>query len=74
MSQLALSVSFEYLCYGSTDIINNLIPSVRLSEASLYVYRRHILMYKDGPRAERVNPQRADVDYSRHSVFLLASL
>ena len=35
MSYLALSASFEYLCYESTANINNLILSVRGS--SLYV-------------------------------------
>ena len=42
----ALSDSFEYLCYVSTDIINMLTLSVR--GPSLYV------TYRDGPRTERV--------------------
>ena len=51
MSWLALYDSFEYLCYGSTAIGNILILSVRGS-SSYVVYRRQILTYKDGPRAE----------------------
>ena len=55
MSLLVLSVSFEYLCYGSTVIINILILSVwGPSLYCLCFYRRPILTYKDGPRAERV--------------------
>ena len=49
----ALSGSFEYLCYGSTAIINILILSVRGS--SLYVSIWRMLTYTDGPRTERVN-------------------
>ena len=29
MSQLALSASFEYLCYGSTSVINTFTLTVR---------------------------------------------
>ena len=47
---------FEYLCYGSTTVIKILITLVRGS--SLYV---RILMYKDCPCAERVNPQSAEI-------------
>ena len=54
MSQLALSVSLEYLCYGSTAIKNMQILSARGSSES-DVYRLQILTHKDGPRAERVN-------------------
>ena len=56
MSQLAVSASFEYLCYGSTAIKNILILSVRnrLYTSESHVYKRQILTYKDGPRAERV--------------------
>ena len=56
---LALSVSFEYICYGSTAIINILLFQCGdhfyrpTSESG--VYRRLILTYKDGPCAERVN-------------------
>ena len=46
MSYLALSASFEYLCYGSTAIINVLIRSV---------HGRQILTTKVDPRAVRVN-------------------
>ena len=50
MSYSALSASFEYLCYGSTTIINILINySGRID------FRCQILTYKDGPRAERFN-------------------
>ena len=55
MSSLALSDSFEYLCYGSTAIINLLILSVlgpHLSESD--VCRRQILTYNYIPRTERV--------------------
>ena len=61
MSWLALSASYEYLCYGSTSlwsmtIIIILILPVR--GASLYVRsRRQILTYKDGPRDERVKTE-----------------
>ena len=47
MSSLALPGSFEYLCHGSTAIINILILSVRQI--------LQILTYKYGPRAESVN-------------------
>ena len=47
---LALSASFEYLCYGSTAIIIFLILSVRGTD----VIRRQILTSKGGRRAERV--------------------
>ena len=50
MSYLALSASFEYLCYGSTAIRNILIllvlgSSVRVSSES-DVYRRQIVRIK----------------------------
>ena len=53
MSQLALSASFEYVCYGSTAII------ICFSYFGAGIdYVRHILTSKDGPRTERfrVNP------------------
>ena len=57
---LALSASFEYLCYGSLSTAN--INVFNSSNAGMVfytsesdVYRRHILTYKDGPCAERVN-------------------
>ena len=59
MSQLALSASFEYLCYGSTAIIDILILKYLIfytSESD--VYRRQILMYKYGSRIERVNQEK----------------
>ena len=49
MSSLALSDSFEYLCYGSTTIRNIFILTVW---GSTY---RQILMTKVYPRAVRVN-------------------
>ena len=52
MSYLALSASFEYLCYGSTAIINILILTAR---GSTFVCRRQILTTKVDPRAVRVN-------------------
>ena len=57
MAYLALSDSFEYLCGGSTAIINICILSVRgqLYTSESDVCRRQILTYKDGPRTERVN-------------------
>ena len=53
MSYSALSIFFEYLCYGIKHI---LILSVRGS-STFYTsdsdaYRRQIPTYKDGPRAE----------------------
>ena len=44
MCWLALSDSFEYLCYGSTVIIS-----------VVFQFGDHFGAYKDGPRAERVN-------------------
>ena len=55
MSLLALSASFEYLCCGSTAIINILILSVRDRRYS------QNLMYKDGPCAEMVNLKLATI-------------
>ena len=46
---LALSASFEYLCCGTTTIINILILSVRGR-----LYLRLNLASVDGPRAGRV--------------------
>ena len=45
---LGQSLSFEYICHGSTAIVNNLI----LSKSD--VHRRQISTYKYGPRPERV--------------------
>ena len=58
MSPLALSASFEYLCYWSTAI-NIFLFLVRVGHriytSESDVYRRLILTSKDGPRGERVN-------------------
>ena len=55
MAQLALSDSFEYLCYGFPAIRNILILTVRGSTLVLEsdVYRRQILTTKVYPRAVR---------------------
>ena len=50
MSWLALSDSFEYLCYGSTTIIN--ISTLIVQESD--VYKRQILTTKVDPRTVRV--------------------
>ena len=60
MSSVALSDTFEYLCYGPWAVGNILIISVRdvfiqQNLISTDVYIRQILTYKDGPRAERIN-------------------
>ena len=58
MSQLALSDLFEYLSYGYKTNGHILILSVwgpvRFHTSESDVYRRQILTYKDGPRAERI--------------------
>ena len=56
MSYLALSVSFDYLCYGSTVIVIFLASfsagvDFRSSESD--VYRRQILTSKVEPRTEK---------------------
>ena len=55
MCYLALSGSFEYLCYGSMAIINILLfqweDRLYMSESD--VYRRQLMTYKDVPRAGR---------------------
>ena len=51
MSQLAPSAWFEYVCYGSTAIIN----SITLSKQGPILDVR-ILMSKVNPSAERVKP------------------
>ena len=55
MSYLDVSDSFEYLCYGSTAIIN----SFTLYSAGID-FSRQILTTKVYPRAVRVNPYSAD--------------
>ena len=52
MSKLALSASFEYLCYGSTTIINVLFFLMRRPSLYIRICGRQILMYKAGPRAQ----------------------
>ena len=54
MSESALAASFEYLCYGSTAIIDIVILSDPLYTSESDVYRRYILTYKNGPRTERI--------------------
>ena len=49
ISPLALSVSFEYLCYESTAIINCLITSVR------GIWRSEVCKRQIRPRGEKVN-------------------
>ena len=51
--------SVEYLCYGSTAVVNLLLSFSLEFGDGLYtsefdIYRRQILTYKDGPGAERV--------------------
>ena len=53
MSKLALSYSFEYLCYGSMDIINILILSVRGHPLGARIWRLQTA------RAERVKQSKA---------------
>ena len=54
MSQLALSGSFEYLCYGSTSIRIFFSLGIIFIQQNLTstddVYRRTILTHKDNPR------------------------
>ena len=55
MSWLSLSDSIEYLCYGSTAILNLFFQCVaRLYTSEYDVYRYKTLTYKDSPRSERV--------------------
>ena len=54
MSLLAPSAAFEYLCYGSKDILHFLILSVGGLISESDVHRRQILKSKDGPRIEIV--------------------
>ena len=54
MSYLALSASFEYLCYGSITItICLIVDQLKTSEPD--VYRRQILASKVDPPAVRIN-------------------
>ena len=53
----SFSVSFEYLCYGSTAVKNIfilLVLSDRFYTSESGVYRRQILTYKDGILTDRV--------------------
>ena len=61
---LAISDSFEYLCYGSRPAIN--ICGDRLSSSESDVYRRHILTTKVDPRAVRVKDNITTVIRSVH--------
>ena len=61
MPYIALSASFEYLCYGSIYGIINILGIFLSARGRHYksesnVYRRQILSYKDGSRAERAKP------------------
>ena len=68
MTELALSASFEYSCYGSTLIINiiifidyiNIIIIFYSAEIDFrrLIYRRQILTSKVDPRAVRVSSPR----------------
>ena len=53
MSSLALSDSFEYICYGSTTIRNNCTLTVGGSTVESDVYRSQILTTKVDPRSVR---------------------
>ena len=56
MSKLALSASFEYLCYGSTAIIKRVTLLVRGSTltSECDVFRRHNPTSKVDPRTVKV--------------------
>ena len=54
MSYSALSDSFEYLCYGSTDIRNIFPLTARGTTLDVKIYRRQILTTKVDPCAVRV--------------------
>ena len=57
MSQLDLSDSFEYLCYGSTAIINisySYSAGIDFKSTESDFYRRQILRTKVDPRTARV--------------------
>ena len=72
MTLLALSHSFEYICYGSTAIENIFTLTVWGSTLDVRmilmtkvdpqsdIYRRQILMTKVDPRILRVNPYNAE--------------
>ena len=68
MSSLALSDSFEYLCFGSTAIIyikyiyNILTLSVRRQSSESDVYRRQILTTKVDPRTAMVKDDKYTVE------------
>ena len=69
MSLLALSASFEYLCYGSTTIINSFTFTVPRSLES-DVCRRQILTSKVDARAVRVNIVQSGVTVAYEVYFL----
>ena len=64
MSQLALSASFEYVCYGPLEIFQFFQCWDLLYMSEPDVYRRQVLRYKDGPRTERVKvaPKKVQAD------------
>ena len=76
MSQLALSCSFEYLCYGSKAILN-----IFNSFSAGTVFKRQNLTSNDGPRTERAEPACIflgqsirvgnSADFGLHSVLIL---
>ena len=65
MTLLALSASFEYLCYGSKPLFN--INSFCAGT----VFRRKDLISKDGPRAERLGVYRWIVFFRSQQVIPL---
>ena len=62
MSSLAISDSFEYLCYGSKAIRNIFTLTVqdRHWSTECDVYRRQILSTKVDPRVVRVKGKHCD--------------
>ena len=71
MFKLTLSDLFEYLCYRSKTTMRILILPVRdrLYTSESEVYRRQILTYKDGPRAERVKIHSNESKMLRNFLF-----
>ena len=75
MSYLALSASFDYICCGSTVIINIFTLTARGSTAD--VCRRQILTSKVDPRAVRVNPPSTkpfSFSFSRLDVWIAVAI
>ena len=70
MFYLALSDAIEYLCYGSTTIVNSVTLTVWGSTSpESDVYRRQTLRSKVDPRTVRANPLFAKPDNSRFIIF-----